>query len=83
MQHANAPLTPLGTLRMVLLVGEDGCSLQAAAAACNVAKSTCWEWVRRWRQASESERVTLSCHNWLCPGQPLLPSVRRAGAPVH
>jgi hypothetical protein len=61
MQHANAPLTMQGRLRMVLLVDEDGLSLQAAAAACNVAKSTCWEWVRRWRAANESDRVTLAC----------------------
>ena len=61
MQHANAPLTAHGRLRMVLLVEEEGFTLQAAAAACNVAKSTCWEWVRRWRAASEPERVTLSC----------------------
>jgi transposase InsO family protein len=60
MQHANAPLTAHGRLRMVLLVEEEGFTLQAAAAACNVAKSTCWEWVRRWRAASEPERVTLS-----------------------
>jgi transposase InsO family protein len=60
MQHANAPLTVQGRLRMVLLVEEDGFTLQAAAAACNVAKSTCWEWVRRWRAASEGERATLS-----------------------
>jgi transposase InsO family protein len=61
MQHANAPLTAHGRLRMVLLVQEEGFTLQAAAAACNVAKSTCWEWVRRWRAASERERATLSC----------------------
>lgn len=61
MQHANAPLTQMGRLRLVLLVEEDGFTLQAAADACNVAKSTCWEWVRRWRAASEPERVTLAC----------------------
>jgi transposase-like protein len=52
MQHAKAPLTGQGRLRMVLLVEDDGFTLQQAAACCNVAKSTCWEWVRRWRQAS-------------------------------
>lgn len=61
MQYANAPLTPHGRLRMVLLVVEEGFTLQAAAEICNVAKSTCWEWVRRWRAASEPERVTLAC----------------------
>jgi transposase InsO family protein len=61
MQHANAPLTTIGRLRMVLLVEEEGFTLQAAANACNVAKSTCWEWVRRWRKASEPDRATLAC----------------------
>ncbi len=61
MQHANAPLTPNGRLRMVLLVEEAGLTFEAAAAASNVAKSTCWEWVRRWRQASAAERHTLAC----------------------
>ena len=61
MQHANAPLTPNGRLRMVRLVVEDGLTFEAAAAASNVARSTCWEWVRRWRQASAAERRTLSC----------------------
>jgi transposase InsO family protein len=61
MQHANAPLTPNGRLRMVLLVEEDGLSLGAAAAVSGVAKSTCWEWLRRWRVASEQDRCTLVC----------------------
>ena len=61
MQHANAPLTPHGRLRMVLLVEEEGFTFEAAAAASNVAKSTCWGWVRRWRQASEHDRATLAC----------------------
>jgi transposase InsO family protein len=46
---------------MVRLVVEDGLSFDAAAAASNVARSTCWEWVRRWRQAGDDERHTLSC----------------------
>jgi transposase InsO family protein len=61
MQHANAPLTPNGRLRMVRLVVEDGLTFEAAAAASNVAKSTCWEWVRRWRLASVEQRRTLAC----------------------
>ena len=61
MQHANAPLTPNGRLRMVRLVEAEGLTFEAAAAASNVAKSTGWEWGRRWRQASDLERRTLSC----------------------
>jgi hypothetical protein len=61
MQHANAPLTPNGRLRMVLLVEEDGLTFEAATAASSVAKSTAWEWVQRWRGASAQERRTLAC----------------------
>ncbi len=61
MQHANAPLTPNGRLRMILLVEERGMTFEAAAAASNVAKSTAWTWVQRWRQASAHERIGLAC----------------------
>jgi transposase InsO family protein len=46
---------------MVLLVEDDGFTFEAAAAASNVAKSTVWEWVRRWRRASDQERRSLTC----------------------
>jgi transposase InsO family protein len=46
---------------MVLLVDEHGWTFEAAAAASTVAKSTCWEWVKRWRQAGAEERGTLAC----------------------
>jgi len=46
---------------MVRLVEEEKFTFEAAAAASNVAKSTCWEWVRRWRAAGELERHDLSC----------------------
>jgi hypothetical protein len=26
-----------------------------------VAKSTCWEWVKQWRRATEAERQSLAC----------------------
>jgi transposase InsO family protein len=61
MQHANAPLTANGRLRMVRLVVEGGATFEAAAAASNVARSTCWVWVSRWRAASAEERRTLAC----------------------
>ena len=61
MQHANAPLTPNGRLRMVMRVEQHGMTFEAAAAASNVAKSTCWTWVARWRRASADERRTLAC----------------------
>ena len=61
MQHANALLTPNGRLRMVLLVEVDGLTFEAAAAASNVAKSTCWDWVDRWRRASDEDRRALRC----------------------
>lgn len=49
MGHANAPLTRIGRLRLVRLVVEGGL------------KSTAWEWVSRWRAASEAERGSLAC----------------------
>jgi transposase InsO family protein len=61
MQHANAPLTRTGRLRMVLLVIDDGFTFEQAAACSNVAKSTVWTWVDRWRHASARERRELLC----------------------
>jgi transposase InsO family protein len=61
MQHANSTLTPKGRHRMVQLVEADRLTFEAAAAASNVSKSTCWEWVRRWRQATRAERRSLAC----------------------
>lgn len=37
------------------------CTATKGSAASNVAKSTCWEWVHRWRQASAEERRSLAC----------------------
>jgi transposase InsO family protein len=42
-------------------VVEDGQTFAQAAAWANVSKSTVWEWVRRWRTASASERASLAC----------------------
>ncbi len=61
MQHRNAPLTPNGRRRLVALVEEEGLTLQAAAAACNVAKSTAHTWVSRWRAAGSEQRRSLAC----------------------
>jgi len=61
MQHRNAPLTPQGRRRLVALVEDDGLTFGAAATASNVARSTCWEWVRRWREATEAQRRDLGC----------------------
>ena len=60
MQHPNARLTPRGRFELVQLV-EGGATLRRAAAACNVATSTAWIWVRRWRAASPAERAALAC----------------------
>jgi len=61
MEHANAPLTRTGRLRLVQLVVEEGATFEAAAAASNVAKSTVHRWVSRWRAASALERESLGC----------------------
>ena len=46
---------------MVQLVVDGGLTFEAAAAASNVAKSTVWEWVRRWRRAGDQARRSLAC----------------------
>jgi transposase InsO family protein len=46
---------------MILLVEEQGFTFEAAAAASNVSRSTCWEWVSRWRAATEAERLSFAC----------------------
>ena len=61
MEHANAPLTASGRLRVVLLVEEQGMTFAQSAACANVSKSTVWEWVWRWRRATVKERATLAC----------------------
>jgi hypothetical protein len=43
------------------LVEEDGLTFAAAAAAANVARSTAWLWVTRWRRARAEERQDLRC----------------------
>ena len=61
MQHRNARLTPNGRLQLVRLVEERGLTFEAAAAASNVARSTVWEWVSRWRRADAEARRSLVC----------------------
>ena len=61
MEHANAPLTRTGRLRLVRLVEEDGLTFAAAAAAANVASSTAHRWVSRWRSATAEQRASLTC----------------------
>ena len=55
MQHPNVKLTPAGRHRLVLLVVDHGLSLALAARLTGVAKSTAWEWTRRWRAALQAE----------------------------
>jgi transposase InsO family protein len=59
--HHRARHTPLGRWTVVRRVVEDGETFAQAAAWANVSKSTVWEWVRRWRQASPEDRVSLAC----------------------
>jgi len=61
MQHGNAPLTPIGRHRMVLLVVEEGFTFERAAARSGVAKSTVHLWVDRWRRATAEQRAALVC----------------------
>jgi transposase InsO family protein len=59
--HHRARHTPLGRWIVVRRVVEDGETFAQAAAWANVSKSTVWEWVRRYRQATRSERESLAC----------------------
>src|SRR3954469_23082910 len=61
MPHHRARHTPLGRWEVVRRVIEDGETFAQAAAWANVSKSTVWEWVRRWRQATPVERDSLTC----------------------
>jgi transposase InsO family protein len=42
-------------------VVEEGDTFAQAAACANVSKSTVWEWVHRWREASREDRASLAC----------------------
>jgi len=61
MSHHRARFTPLGRWIVVQRVVEDGETFARAAAWASVSRSTVWEWVHRWRQASAEERTSLAC----------------------
>ena len=61
MPHHRARFTALGRWNVVRRVVEDGETFAQAAAWANVSKSTVWEWVRRWRQATPEQRASLEC----------------------
>ena len=61
MPHHRARFTARGRYEVVRRVAEDGETFAQAAAWANVAKSTVWEWVRRWRLAGAQERASLAC----------------------
>jgi transposase InsO family protein len=59
--HHRARLTARGRYAVVRRVVEDRETFAQAAAWANVSKSTVWEWVRRWRDASPAARSSLAC----------------------
>jgi len=61
MPHHRARFTAFGRWTVARLVIEDGETFARAAARGNVSRSTVWEWVARWRAASEVDRVSLAC----------------------
>jgi transposase InsO family protein len=61
MPHHRARFTALGRWNVARFVIEDGETFARAAARANVAPSTVWEWVRRWRAASAQEQLSLVC----------------------
>jgi transposase InsO family protein len=58
--HRNAKLGLAGRRELVLAIA-GGCSIREAAATFNVSTATAHRWWQRWRQASDSERRSLSC----------------------
>jgi transposase InsO family protein len=58
--HRNAKLGLAGRRGLVLTIAA-GCSIRSAAGAFNVSPATAHRWWRRWQQASEQERASLSC----------------------
>ena len=58
--HRNAKLGLAGRRELVLQIA-GGSSLREAAQAFNVSVATAHRWWKRWRQASEAERGSLSC----------------------
>lgn len=61
MPHHRARFTALGRWNVVRRVVQDGETFAQAAAWANVSKSTVWEWVKRWRQATPEQRESLAC----------------------
>jgi len=61
MPHHRARFTARGRELVVRRVVDDGETFAQAAAWANVSKSTVWEWVDRWRQATPAERASLAC----------------------
>jgi transposase InsO family protein len=59
--HHRARFTARGRYDVVRRVVEDRETFAQAAAWANVSKSTVWEWVHRWRQATSAERESLAC----------------------
>jgi transposase InsO family protein len=59
--HHRARFTARGRCEVVRRVEELGETFAQAAAWANVSKSTVWEWVARWRAATETERASLAC----------------------
>ena len=46
---------------VVRRVVQEGDTFAQAAAWAHVSKSTVWEWVRRWREASPADQQSLAC----------------------
>src|SRR4051794_15671520 len=61
MPHHRARFTARGRWEVARRVIEHGETFAQAAAWANVSRSTVWEWVRRWRAASEQDRLSLRC----------------------
>jgi transposase InsO family protein len=58
--HRNAKLGLAGRRELVLAIA-GGCSIRQTATTFNVSPATAHRWWRRWREASDAERRSLSC----------------------
>ncbi len=67
MSHANAPLTPLGRLRLARCVVEDGWPLRRAAERFNVSVTCAQRWARRYREEGEAGLADRSSRPRSCP----------------
>jgi transposase InsO family protein len=61
MSHHRARFTALGRWNVARYVIQDGETFARAAARADVSPSTVWGWVKRWRDATPEDQLSLAC----------------------